>query len=371
MRAVLIVLDSVGIGGAPDAEDYGDLGADTLGNILKQASTLELPNLNSLGLSRSHQRNPNPADLRPGAHYGWMRAASKGKDTTTGHWEIAGVITSEPFATFKRFPDELLLAIGKDANLRFIGNYPQSGTVILDELGEEHMKTGHPILYTSADSVLQIAAHEKILQPAKLYSVCEIARHHCDPLRIARVIARPFTGDKGTFERSAKRRDFSIPPPDTVLDGLTAAGIPVTGIGKINDIFTGKGITASISTTSNFSGMLAVDKLWDHPQEGLLFVNLIDFDMIYGHRRDPGGYASCLLEFDDWLGTFLPKVQPEDLLIVTADHGNDPTWPGNDHTREQVPVLQLKGREPATCSGAHQAFTHVSHILCNHFSITG
>ena len=175
----------------------------------------------------------------------------------------------------------------------------------------------------------------------------------------------------GAFHRTANRRDFSMPPPKTILDELTLTGIPVTGIGKISDIFAGKGITTSIPTTSNSSGMLTVDKLWDNQQEGLLFVNLIDFDMIYGHRRDPEGYANCLLEFDNWLGNFLPKVRPEDLLIITADHGNDPTWHGTDHTREQVPVLQLKGHEPARCSGAHQNFTHVSHILRNHFSITG
>ncbi len=371
MRAVLIVLDSVGIGGATDAETYGDFGADTLGHIFEHVPTLQLPNLDSLGLCHAYQRNTVPTDMRAGSGYGWMSAASKGKDTTAGHWEIAGVITSKPFTTFKKFPDDLVLAIEKEAGLRFIGNYPQSGTVIIDELGAEHMQTGQPILYTSADSVFQIAAHEEILPPTRLYSICEIARRHCNPYSIARVIARPFTGDKGAFHRTARRRDFSMPPPKTILDELTLANIPVTGIGKINDIFAGKGITTSIPTTSNLDGMLAVDKLWDHSQEGLLFANLIDFDMIYGHRRDPDGYAGCLLQFDAWLGTFLPKLQPEDLLIVTADHGNDPTWHGNDHTREQVPVLQLKGRGPARCHGSHQAFTHVSHMLRNHFSITG
>ena len=370
MRAILIVLDSLGIGGAPDAADYGDHGADTLGHICEHSPQLRLPHLESLGLSLAHQRNITPANMLPGSGYGWMRSASMGKDTTTGHWEIAGVITTEAFTTFKRFPDSLVLAIENEANMRFIGNYAQSGTVILDELGEEHMRTGRPILYTSADSVFQVAAHEEIIPPQKLYSFCEMARQHCDQFRIARVIARPFTGSKGSFQRSTNRRDFSMPPPRTILDELDSAGIPVTAIGKINDIFAGRGITHSISTASNTAGMLAVERAWDLAQDGMLFVNLIDFDMIHGHRRDPEGYASCLLEFDAWLGKFLPKINPADLLVITADHGNDPTWHGSDHTREQVSTLELKGQEPPRCTGSHQDFTYVSHLLRNHFSIT-
>ncbi|MCP4848540.1 MAG: phosphopentomutase [Verrucomicrobiaceae bacterium] len=370
MRAILIVLDSVGIGGAPDAADYGDHGADTLGHIFERCPDLRLPTLESLGLSLAHGRNCSPVNVAPGASYGWMRPASAGKDTCTGHWEIAGAITTHPFKTFKRFPESLVLAIENEASMKFIGNYAQSGTAILDELGEEHMKSERPILYTSADSVFQIAAHEKIIPPQKLYSLCEIARNHCDQFKIARVIARPFIGSNRLFKRTANRRDFSMPPPLTVLDELNDADIPVTAIGKISDIFAGRGITQSISTESNTAAMLEIERTWDQIRDGLLFINLIDFDTIHGHRRDPEGYASCLLEFDSWLGGFLREISPDDLLVISADHGNDPTWQGSDHTREQVPCLVLKGRAPARCTGEHQAFTYVSHLLREHFSIT-
>lgn len=370
MRAILIVLDSVGIGGAPDAADYGDDGADTLGHIFEQSPHLRLAHLDSLGLSLAHQRNSTPAKMLAGATYGWMSSASKGKDTSTGHWEIAGAITTDAFATFSRFPSSLIDPIEKEANVGFIGNYAQSGTTILDELGTEHMKSGKPILYTSADSVFQVAAHEEIITPKELYSLCEIARNHCDHFNIARVIARPFTGSEGSYRRSATRRDFSIPPPPTILEELDAAGITITAIGKIQDIFAGRSIKNSISTASNSDGMRAIDKVWNEGADGLIFANLVDFDMLYGHRRDPGGYASCLLEFNQWLGAFLPKIQPDDLLIITADHGNDPTWHGSDHTREEVPLLALKGKASPRCTGGHQDFTYVSHLLRHHFSIS-
>lgn len=370
MRAILIVLDSVGIGGAPDAADYGDNGADTLGHVLKQSPQLRLSHLDSLGLSLAHQRKTSPGKILPGTAYGWMHSASAGKDTCTGHWEIAGAITAQPFATFSQFPEPLVRAIEKEANVRFIGNYAQSGTTILDELATEHMQSARPILYTSSDSVLQIATHEEIIPLKELYVICEIARQHCDRFNIARVIARPFTGCEGSYKRSPNRRDFSIPPPPVVLDELDAAGITVTSIGKIQDIFAGRSITKSISTTSNSDGMRAIGKAWDNMQEGFLFVNLVDFDMIYGHRRNPEGYGACLFEFDNWLGDFLPGINPDDLLIITADHGNDPTWHGSDHTREQVPVLELKGCSPPRCTGPHQDFTYISRLLRQHFSLS-
>jgi phosphopentomutase len=293
-----------------------------------------------------------------------MSEASKGKDTTTGHWEIAGIVTEEAFATFEEFPSKLLEAIEGEAGVQFIGNYPQSGTVILDELGAEHVATGKPILYTSADSVLQIAAHEQVIPLSDLYALCEIARRHCDGYRIGRVIARPFVGEAGAFTRTSGRHDFSLVPPQTILDRLS-----VTGVGKISDIFAGRGIGDSHPTKNNAAGMNTIDGLWAQGNDGLIFANLVDFDMHFGHRRDPVGYANCLAEFDRWLGGFVPFVEPEDLLIITADHGNDPTWAGTDHTREQVPLLTLHGEQPAICSGEHPSFTAVASLLEHHFSL--
>ncbi len=370
MRALLIVLDSVGIGGAPDAAAYGDEGADTLGHVRGRMPGLELPHLASLGLWRAHCRAPGTAPglaaLRPGASYGWMAEASAGKDTTTGHWEIAGAVTREPFATFEAFPAGLVRAIEREAGVEFIGNYPQSGTVILGELGAEHLATGRPILYTSADSVMQIAAHEEAFGLQRLYALCEVARRHADPERIARVIARPFTGEVGAFTRTGNRHDYSMRPPETVLDHL-----PVTGVGKISDIFAGRGVDRSRPTRSNREGMAAIEQLWGQGAEGLIFANLVDFDSLYGHRRDPAGYAACLEEFDGWLGRFLGSVEGGDLLIVTADHGNDPTWAGTDHTREEVPLLVVGGAaDPApACLGGFPSFTEVARRLARHFEI--
>jgi phosphopentomutase len=369
MRAAVIVLDSLGIGSTPDAHNYDDHGADTLGHILGHSPDLGIRRLNSLGLSLAHQRKMTPDNILPGSGYGWMRPASKGKDTCTGHWEIAGAITTDSFATFKEFPEPLIRPIEKEANVKFIGNYAQSGTTILDELAEEHRKTSNPILYTSADSVFQIAAHEKIIPPNELYCLCEIARRHCDAFNIARVIARPFNGRIPPYKRTSGRRDFSMPPPKNILDELESAGIETISIGKIHDIFAGRAISRSIPTSSNSDGMNAVDREWDKISNGLLFVNLVDFDMIYGHRRDPAGYAACLAEFDNWLERFLSQIRPDDLLVVTADHGNDPTWKGSDHTREEVPVLELKGNAAPRCTGLHEDFTYVARILGDHFSL--
>ena len=364
MRALLLVLDSVGCGHAPDAAAYGDEGADTLGHILAAQPALALPALFSLGLGKIMGAQ-SPAAV---ASHGRMRERSAGKDTTTGHWEIAGVILDQPFATYAQFPPELIRAIEREAGLTFIGNYAQSGTTILAELGAEHVRTGHPILYTSADSVLQIAAHESVIPLARLYEICRIARRHADAWRIGRVIARPFTGEPGAFQRTAGRHDFSAIPPRTILNALADTGLPVHGVGKISDIFAASGITLSTPTASNADGMAAIDMLWAEKRDGLIFTNLVDFDMLFGHRRDVPGYARALAEFDAWLHSFLPKVAPTDLLIITADHGNDPTSPGTDHTREEVPLLVLHAGR-ATPLGTRETFADIAATLADFFHL--
>lgn len=371
MRALLLVLDSVGCGDAPDAAIFGDEGADTLGHIFESDPSLELPTLFSLGLWKiltADVFSTRSQDTL--ARWGRMRPRSRGKDTTTGHWEIAGIILDQPFATFERFPDELVKAIERDAKVEFIGNYPQSGTVILDELGEQHMKTGKPILYTSADSVIQIAAHEQIIPATKLYEICRCARRHANAYRIGRVIARPFDGKKGAFRRTNGRHDYSMVPPRTVLNAIAETGLPVHGVGKISDIFAGSGITRSTPTASNADGMEAIDQLWREADDGLIFANLVDFDVLYGHRRDVEGYKQALADFDDWLAGFLPLVEPDDLVIITADHGNDPTFRGTDHTREEVPLMVLNGGQIGPL-GTRRTFADVAATLAEYFRVRG
>ncbi|MGI8820502.1 MAG: phosphopentomutase [Chthoniobacterales bacterium] len=367
MRALLIVLDSVGIGAATDAGSYGDAGANTLGHILAETPDLELPTLSSLGLPKLLDGQlPVRSEYR--ASYGRMQERSAGKDTTTGHWEIAGIVLDEPFALFEKFPDELVRAIEEEAEVEFTGNYARSGTTILEELGAEHLRTGRPILYTSADSVLQIAAHEDVVAIERLYAICEVARRHADGARIGRVIARPFAGEAGSFRRTSRRHDYSIPPPRSVLCALCGAGVNVLGIGKISDIFAGEGITQSYPTTSNAEGMQRIGELWPQLAHGLLFANLVDFDMLFGHRRDVAGYAHALWEFDRWLGDFLPQIRVDDLVIITADHGNDPTFRGTDHTREEVPLFVLH-RNQTRDLGTRDTFADVAAALAMYFQI--
>lgn len=363
MRALLIVLDSVGIGDAPDAAKYGDAGANTLGHIFEKIPDLRLPTLEVLGLNKLFGRSGDAF-----ASYGWMREQSAGKDTTTGHWELAGIILEEPFAVHERFPDELVQAIEREAGIQFIGNYPRSGTVILDELGFEHLSTGRAILYTSADSVLQIAAHEEVVPIKRLYDICAVARRHADRYRIGRVIARPFVGSKGAFTRTSRRHDFSMQPPPTVLNALCDAGHAVLGVGKISDIFAASGITESNPTVSNAEGMSQIARLWRERHDGLIFANLVDFDSVFGHRRDVVGYANALREFDRWLAKFLREVEADDLVIITADHGNDPTFRGTDHTREQVPIFMLRGAEQRAL-GTRQAYADVAATLAEYFDL--
>ncbi|MDP9290865.1 MAG: phosphopentomutase [Verrucomicrobiota bacterium] len=365
MRALLVVLDGLGVGAAPDAAEYGDIGANTLRHICEKMPEIELPTLGALGLGEILDGTDGKERA---ASYGRMRPRSVGKDTTTGHWEIAGVILDEPFATFEKFPDVLVAAIEKQARVRFIGNYAQSGTKILEELGEEHVRTGRPILYTSADSVMQIAAHEEIIPPSTLSQICRIARRHCDAFRIGRVIARPFTGRAGKFERTANRHDYSILPPRTGLNAISETGFTVEGVGKIDDIFAGSGITHSHPTTSNAHGMATIEALWKSVHDGLIFANLVDFDMLFGHRRDVAGYAAALVEFDRWLDGFLDHCEEDDLIIITADHGNDPTFPGSDHTREEVPLLvRFDGKTQSL--GTRSTFADVAATLCDFFDV--
>lgn len=369
MRALLLVLDSVGCGHAPDAATYGDEGADTLGHLFEAFPETELPTFFALGLWKIlsgdvfHRRSQNTV-----ASYGRMREQSKGKDTTTGHWELAGVILAEAFQTFTKFPTGLVEAIEREAEVEFIGNYPQSGTIILEELGKEHLRTGRPILYTSADSVMQIAAHESVLSPSALVEICRIARRHANAHRIGRIIARPFAGEPGSFRRTAGRHDYSLVPPRTVLNAIAETGLPVQGVGKISDIFAGSGVTQSIPTASNAEGMAAIDQLWAQHGDGLIFANLVDFDMHFGHRRDPAGYMQALVETDAWLDRFLHEIEPDDLVIITADHGNDPTWPGTDHTREEVPLMVLHGGLNIPL-GTRRTFADVAATLSHYFRL--
>ncbi len=345
-RVITIVMDSVGAGAAHDAAQYGDIGTDTLGNIAKAVGGLTLPNLEKLGLGNLHTILGVKSVQTPASYYTKMIEASNGKDTMTGHWEMMGLFIDKPFITFTEhgFPDDLLNELSEKTGYGIIGNKSASGTEILDELGEEHMRTKDMIVYTSADSVLQIAAHEDVFGLEELYRVCEIAREMTmkDEWKVGRVIARPFTGTgKGHFKRTSNRHDYALKPFDaTVLDALKKGGKDVISVGKIADIFDGEGITESHRTTSNFDGMVqTIDIVKNKSFEGFLFVNLVDFDALWGHRRNPEGYAKQLEEFDKQLGELLPFIGENDLLIITADHGNDPTHTGSDHTREEVPVF--------------------------------
>lgn len=337
----MIVLDSVGIGELPDAARFGDAGAHTLGSIARRAG-LSLPNLRALGLGNiADVPGIAPADKPQGA-YGKMAETSVGKDTMTGHWELMGLNVSIPFQTFPNgFPDKLIDAFEKETGRRVIGNKPASGTEILDELGEEQMKTGAWIVYTSADSVFQLAAHEEIIPLEELYDACRIARRLTQgEFAVGRVIARPYVGHPGAFERTGNRHDYAVKPPaPTVLNALKNGGLDVVAVGKIGDIFSMEGITKSLPTKSNAEGVERTIEAMKSDFRGFCFTNLVDFDSLYGHRRDPEGYAAALEAFDAALPAIMETFTERDLLIVTADHGNDPTHAGTDHTREYVPLL--------------------------------
>jgi len=340
-KAILIVLDSVGIGALDDAAAYGDAGADTLGHIISSCNP-RLPNLMKLGLGHIDGTSFSGAQEAPEGCYGKMKEVSAGKDTTTGHWEISGVQLDRPFPTFPNgFPQEFITRFEQATGRGTLGNKPASGTAILDELGEEHLKTGKLIVYTSADSVFQIAANEAIVPLEELYRYCEIAREMLvGDLEVGRVIARPFIGEKaGAFTRTGGRRDFSAVPPETMLDLLEKSGKTVYAVGKIEDIFCLRGITKSNHAAGNPACMEAAFAAMKEEFDGLLFVNLVDFDMAYGHRRDVKGYAQALEAFDSQIPAIMDSMGDEDLLILTADHGCDPCHTGTDHTREHVPLL--------------------------------
>jgi phosphopentomutase len=339
---VLIVLDSVGIGGAPDAAAYGDHGSATLPHVASAVGGIALPHLAEFGLGNlARVDGVPPTDAARGA-FGILTERSAGKDTTTGHWELMGVVLDDPFPTYPHgFPTDIIAELERRTGRPTIGNKVASGTEIIDELGEEHMRTGAPIVYTSADSVFQIAAHEGVVPLDELYEICRAARAILSgPHEVGRVIARPFVGAPGSFERTANRHDYSrLPPADTVLDEIVRAGLEVRGVGKIHDIFAGRGVSHSRPTRSNADGIDAVIAETAAIERGLVFANLVDFDQSYGHRNDPAGYAHALEEFDARVPEIVATLDDDDVLIVTADHGNDPTTLSTDHSRERVPLL--------------------------------
>lgn len=376
-RVFLIVLDSVGIGEAPDAADYGDAGSHTV----YAASTDEhfyMPNMNKLGFfqiegNRAAARHQWVGEDHPTGAFMRMQEASRGKDTTIGHWEIAGLISPEPMPTFPNgFPAELIQALEQETGRKILCNKPYSGTAVIEEYGKIHMETGALIVYTSADSVLQIAAHEEIIPVEELYRICEIARKLCQgPYAVGRVIARPFIGEPGSFSRTAGRHDFSLTPPrDTMLDAIQGEGLDVIAVGKIRDIFNGKGVTEAIKTKDNADGIRQTLALLEKDFHGLCFVNLVDFDMKYGHRNDVPGYAAALSYFDENLPAMLERLGEDDILMITADHGCDPSTPSTDHSREYTPlVIAGKSVKPGTNLGTRSSFADIGATICDYFNI--
>ncbi|TQR21061.1 phosphopentomutase [Psychrobacillus vulpis] len=341
-RIHVIVMDSVGIGEAPDAAAFGDVGSHTIGHIAEKMNGLNMPQMQKLGLGNIEMIKGVERVENPTAYFGKMQEASVGKDTMTGHWEIMGLNIDKPFKVYPNgFPEELISALENKVGRKVIGNKPASGTAILDELGEEHMKTGAIIVYTSADPVLQIAAHEEIVPLEELYHICEVARELTlsEEFLVGRIIARPFVGEPGSFVRTSNRHDYALKPfGRTAMNELQDAGLDVIALGKINDIFNSEGITETERTKDNMDGMDKFIATLDKDFTGISFLNLVDFDASFGHRRDPIGYGKALEEFDARLTEVLAKLTADDLLIITADHGNDPTMPGTDHTREFVPL---------------------------------
>lgn len=341
-RVILIVLDSMGVGELPDAAEYGDEGSNTLANTARAVGGLSLPHMQQLGLGNITAIEGVPPCDEPLGAYGRMAEASKGKDTTTGHWEMAGIYSPRPLPTYPHgFPKELIEEYERRIGRETLGNYPRSGTVIIQELGEEHMRTGYPIVYTSADSVFQVAAHEEVIPIEELYRICQIAREMLvGEHAVGRVIARPFVGEPGNFTRTERRKDFSLLPPEpSLLDCLVAAGHPVMGVGKIEDIFAHRGLSQSVHSPNNMACVDQTLAFMKESQRGLIFTNLVDFDMLWGHRNNPQGYAGGLEDFDRRLPEIMDARTAQDILFLTADHGNDPTTPSTDHSREYVPLL--------------------------------
>ncbi len=374
-RIIWIVLDSVGIGELPDAADYGDAGRNTLGHIA-ESRPLDIPNLVRLGLANIATLRYVPSASSPLGAYGKGATRSPGKDTTTGHWEMAGVWLEQAFPVYKTgFPKDLIEEFEKLIGRKTIGNKPASGTEIIKELGEEHVRTGKPIVYTSGDSVFQIAAHEDIIPVAELYRMCETARKLLDgPHRVGRVIARPFTGTPGNFVRTSRRHDYAVDPPKPMLmDVLAERKVRVFGIGKIHDIYNGRGVEEYVTTKNNADGMEKLTAAVSERKSGLIFVNLVDFDMLYGHRKDVEGFAKSLEEFDGMLAEFLPLLSLSDMLIITADHGcdPDPRWETTDHSREYVPiVVYAPGGGAGVSLGVRDTLADMGQTIAENFGAT-
>jgi phosphopentomutase len=371
-RVFLIVLDSVGVGALPDAAAYGDVGANTLGHVAEHCGGLKVPHLQKLGLGNIIPVRGAAAAPAPQASWGRMAEGSRGKDTIAGHWELMGIILDRAFALFPRgFPRELLDDFRQRTGAAgILGNKAASGTEIIAELGAEHVRNGFPIVYTSADSVLQIAAHERVIALPDLYEMCLQARKICDEWRIGRVIARPFIGNPGDFSRTTNRRDYPLlPPGPTALDVLRDHGLETVAIGKIENIFAGRGIGRSRPSHGNSEGMALLAEEAAAARRGLVFANLVDFDMLYGHRNDAAGYGEALETFDRELGSFLPLLGRGDLLIITADHGCDPTFPGTDHCREYAPLLVYGPGLPARPLGERGTFADVGASILDIFSL--
>jgi len=375
-RAVLIVLDSVGIGELPDAADYGDVGSNTLLNIKQKVPEMELPNLCKMGLSNIEgvEKLGTVEKLFTGS-CGKLAEISLGKDTTTGHWEIAGLTVEHPFPTYPEgFPQDLIVAFEEKVGRKVIGNCVASGTEIIERLGDAHVETGDLILYTSADSVFQIAAHEEIVPIEELLRICEIAREMLiGKWNVSRVIARPFIGKSGNWQRTANRKDYSVAPfAKTMLDYIKESGLDVQAIGKISDIYAGQGITKSTPTKDNMAGIDATIAHLQQISTGLIFTNLVDFDSVYGHRRDYKGYAAALMEFDSRLPEIIAALKDDDILIITADHGCDPTFKGTDHTREYVPLLIYgKNIKPGINLGTRPTFSDIGKSILDYLEVSG
>lgn len=368
-RIIWIVLDSAGIGEMPDAAAYGDSGSDTIGNIARQRP-MQLPNLCRLGLANIKPLNGLAADPAPWGSFGKCTLASPGKDTTTGHWEMAGIHLDKPFPLFPHgFPAEVMNEFERRIGRGSIGNKAASGTEIIKELGEEHMRTGSPIVYTSADSVFQVAAHEEVIPLFELYKICETARDILrGPYEVGRVIARPFEGEPGNFTRTTNRHDYAVPPPKgMLLDQLHDAQVNVFSIGKIFDVFLGRGIHEYEKTKSNADGMAKTLAAMETAPSGLIFVNLVDFDQLFGHRNDVEGYARALEEVDAWLPSFQAKLGEGDLAILTADHGCDPTTPSTDHSREYVPLLTYGKKAKAANLGVRGSLSDIGQTVAQNF----
>jgi len=369
-RVIIILLDGVGCGELPDASKYGDEGSNTLGNLSREIGGLDLPQFEKLGLGNIIKIQGIPPAESPSASYGKAAELSAGKDTTSGHWELMGLVTRDPFPTYPQgFSAQMLKKFQEAIGRSTLGGWPASGTEIIKELGEEHIRVGYPIVYTSADSVFQIAAHKDVIPLSQLYKFCEIARELFPD--IGRIIARPFIGSPGAFERTFERKDYSVPPPEvTLFDLLKDKGLSVVTIGKIDYLFAGKGITEACHTEGNKDGMRKTIEIMKEINKGLIFTNLVDFDMLWGHRNNKQGFAQGLKEVDRWLPTLLKNLKPDDILFITADHGNDPTTPSTDHSREYIPILVCGEKiKRGVNLGTRESFADIGATMGEYFGI--